>query len=389
MTIMQSPGQRVVALAGCVAALTALAVLPATASAGSLSYDGDTLVLRADPGEANSVTLSSEEPGRLSIYDAAAHALPAGRCQQDDPQYAIVCDIPSAVRVELGDGDDRLVISHTAPAGLIIVGLGGDGRDELKAIAGQTKATFDGGAGPDVLRSEEGDDTLRGGTGADALAGGPGADVLEGGEDDDTLTGDACDRPAPDVLDGGPGLDTLSDWGDCGPGSDRGPVTVTINGRADDGRSGEGDDVRDADVLRLFVPATVIGGDGAETIEVFAPADGQRSTLGGRGGADTLRAGSGRETIDGGAGDDRVEGGFGHDTLIGGSGRDQLCGDSTTAQCGGSGQSCTLPFGNDTIRARDGAIDHVDCGVGRDVAIVDADDVVAANCETVKRRRRQ
>ena len=366
-------------------ALAALALTPAVAAAGTVTYEGATLVVKASPGIANDVTLSSEEPGKLAISDAAAYSFPADRCRQDDPQYAIHCDTPGAVRVELGDGDDRLVVSHTAPAGLAVLGLGGDGRDELKAIDGQTTATFDGGAGTDLLRSEGGSDVLRGGPDADELEGGAGADVLQGGDGADKLTGDACGAAAPDVLDGGAGYDTITDWGDCGPGSDRRPVTVTVNGVADDGRPGEGDDVRDLDVLQLFVPATVVGGDGDETIEVYAPGDGAGSTIDGRGGADSLRTGSSADTLNGGAGADRVEGGFGHDTLTGGPGRDELFGDSTSAQCGGFGQSCTIPFGNDTIDARDGEVDQIDCGVGTDRAIVDAVDVVAANCETVER----
>ena len=366
-------------------ALAALALTPAAAAAGTVTYEGDTLVLRASPGSANSVTLSSEEPGKLAISDADSYSFPADRCRQDDPEYAIHCAIPAGVRVELGDGNDRLVVSHTAPAGLAVLGLGGDGRDELKAIDGQTTATFDGGAGNDLLRSEGGADVLRGGPGDDELEGGGGADVLLGQDGADSLAGDACGPAAPDVLDGGAGYDTISDWGDCGPGSDRRPVTVTVNGVADDGRPGEGDDVRDLDVLQLFVPATVIGGEGNEVIEVYAPGDGAGSALEGRGGSDALRAGSSSDTLDGGSGADRVEGGFGHDMLTGGPGRDELYGDSTSAQCGGFGQSCTIPFGNDTIHARDGEVDQVDCGVGNDRAIVDGVDVVASNCETVER----
>ena len=168
------------------------------------------------------------------------------------------------------------------------------------------------------------------------------------------------------MLDGGAGYDTLTDWGDCGPDSDRRPVTVSLNGVADDGRPGEGDDVRDLDVLRLFVPATVIGDDGVQAVEIYAAADREPSTIEGRGGADDLRAGSGRETIDGGAGDDRIEGGFNHDVLTGGPGRDTIYGDSTAGNCGGYGQSCTIPFGNDVINARDGAADQIDCGPGED-----------------------
>ena len=43
---------------------------------------------------------------------------------------------------------------------------------------------------------------------------------------------------------------------------------------------------------------------------------------------------------------------------------------------------CRSPYGNDTVDARDGEADAVDCGIGEDVAYVDAVDRVS-NCETV------
>ncbi|HKO36959.1 MAG TPA: polysaccharide deacetylase family protein [Solirubrobacterales bacterium] len=59
----------------------------------------------------------------------------------------------------------------------------------------------------------------------------------------------------------------------------------------------------------------------------------------------------------------------GGDTLTGRRGGDRLAGGP----------------GNDRIRARDGAVDRVNCGTGsRDVATVDADDRVAPNCEKVE-----
>jgi hypothetical protein len=368
-----------------VIALAALALIPAAASAGTIGYQGDTLTITAAPGEINDITLGGEEEGRLSISDSNSHSFPGDRCTQLDVDYPIRCEIPGSVRVDVGDGDDRVVVDHMVPGSPAVEVRGGTGNDNLKAIAGNTRLTLDGGAGTDVLRSEDGNDVLRGGPDGDELIGGPGSDVLEGGDGSDKLSGDTCGAPGADVLDGGAGFDTLTDWGDCGPGSDRRPVTVTVNGIADDGRPGEGDDVRDLDALQLFVPATVIGTDGDESVEIYAPADREPSSIQGRGGSDDLRSGSGQETIDGGAGDDRIEGGWGHDTLTGGAGRDVIYGDSTSGNCGGYGQSCTIPFGNDTIDARDGEADQVDCGPGEDKARVDAVDTVAASCETVDR----
>jgi RTX calcium-binding nonapeptide repeat (4 copies) len=366
-------------------AVAALALTPAAASAATIEYSGDTLVVTAAPGEENSLTLGGEQDSKLSVSDATISSFPADRCSQVDVGYAIQCDLPAAVKVDARDGVDRIVVNHMVQGNPAVEVLGGEGDDELKAIAGNTRLTLDGGPGADVLRSEGGNDVLRGGPDADQLTGGAGSDVLEGGDGADTLTGDNCDAVGADVLDGGAGFDTLADWGDCGPGSDRRPVTVTVNGKADDGRPGEGDDVRDLDRVKLFVPATVIGSDGDESVEIYAPADREPSSIQGRGGSDDLRTGSGRETIDGGAGNDRIEGGFNHDVLTGGPGKDTIYGDSTSGNCGGNGQSCTIPFGNDTIDARDGDADQVDCGPGTDKATVDALDTVA-NCETVDRQ---
>jgi hypothetical protein len=74
------------------------------------------------------------------------------------------------------------------------------------------------------------------------------------------------------------------------------------------------------------------------------------------------------DRIAAGDGDDVVRAFAGDDCLDGGSGRDVLAAGP----------------GNDRIRARDGARDTVDCGGGRDVAIVDRSDTVKG-CEAVRR----
>ena len=368
-----------------IAAACAVALVAApAASAGTIAYDGDTLVLTAASGEENFVTFGSEQDGRISISDSGAdHSFPGDRCSRTDVGYPIHCDAPARVKADFGDLDDTIVVDHMVAAGTVVELAAGAGRDSVKAIGANTRLTADGGPGDDTLRSEGGGDVLRGGAGDDELLGNGGADVLEGGDGGDRLTGDACGAPAGDVLDGGAGSDVITDWVQCGPLLDPRPVTVTVDGVANDGRPGEGDDVRDIDTLELFVPATVIGTDEADSVSVFAPADAGPSSIDGRDGDDVLTAGAGSETIRGGAGDDRIEGGWGHDTLTGGPGRDVIHGDATAAQCGGNGQSCTLPFGNDVIDARDGEADTIDCGAGRDTVTADRVDTVAADCETV------
>ena len=101
--------------------------------------------------------------------------------------------------------------------------------------------------------------------------------------------------------------------------------------------------------------------------------------MSGGGGNDTITTGNGPDTVDGGPGDDRITAGFNNDTVTGGPGRDALFSDATGNFCGFF--SCTVPFGNDTVNARDGEADSIDCGVGADRAVTDRIDTVA-NCET-------
>jgi Ca2+-binding RTX toxin-like protein len=86
--------------------------------------------------------------------------------------------------------------------------------------------------------------------------------------------------------------------------------------------------------------------------------------LNGGTGADKLTGGSGRDRLSGGAGNDRLSGGSGNDVLVGGAGRNTYSGGA----------------GNDTIKAKNGQVDKIDCGKGRDVAFVDRRDKVK-HCE--------
>jgi Ca2+-binding RTX toxin-like protein len=108
------------------------------------------------------------------------------------------------------------------------------------------------------------------------------------------------------------------------------PVTVTLDGVANDGATGENDYVR-ADVEDVF----------------GSPGD---------------------DTLTGNDGPNVIVGGFeGNDSLIGGGGHDDLSGRR----------------GDDSIDADDGVSDRVVCGDGVDSATVDDKDHVAASCEAV------
>jgi hypothetical protein len=109
------------------------------------------------------------------------------------------------------------------------------------------------------------------------------------------------------------------------------------------------------------------------TAAVAARPDADRIT--GTKGADVLRGSAGPDLLLGRAGRDRLIGGRGKDTLRGGPGRDEF-----NMRAGAELQG----RGADRIDARDGAPDEINCGAGRDLAIVDAieDGVIA--CEVVR-----
>jgi Tol biopolymer transport system component len=96
-------------------------------------------------------------------------------------------------------------------------------------------------------------------------------------------------------------------------------------------------------------------------------------------GNDRLNGAAGNDCLEGGAGNDRLTGGTGNDRLFGGSGRDLLT--------GGPGRNAYFAgAGNDTVRARNGRREVINCGKGRrDLAVVDRRDRVRG-CERVRRR---
>lgn len=358
-------------------------------AAGSVSYDGAVVhVGEAVPGEQNFVTVGVQTAGVVEISDRGEIAIGGGCVRSDvDPAIAL-CPLPvGGIVIETGGGDDVVgsyIASGQAPLadGALRVSLG-DGNDQFNGnVMGEV---VDGGAGNDTLRGDAGDDRLDGGAGDDVLDGGAGRDQLRAGEGNDRLSGDDSSERGifADVLDGGPGLDTLADYRAQGGESAAPPISVTLDGVANDGRDGEGDDVTAIEVLLPESPGTFVGDDGPNEWHVPAAAPGSR--LSGAGGNDVLRGGDRNgDTIDGGAGDDDISGGFGDDTLVGGPGRDTIAGDRplrcNELHCDLGGGS-----GNDTIEARDGEVDSITCGPGQDRVVADADDVVAADCEIVER----
>jgi Ca2+-binding RTX toxin-like protein len=368
-----------------VAALAAAAALPAAAQAATISYDGDTLVYTAGAGERNSLYVGSEYNGpRVRISDSgAAIASVDARCEIPDGDVAL-CAMPARMRFVLADGADSFATSDGSTLTLPIAVDGGDGDDALDGNPQlDAPETLLGGPGRDRLRGFGGNDDLRGGAGDDRLEGGAGNDTVLGEEGNDELTGDDQAAPGADLVDGGPGIDTMKEYVEYGTDIHP-PANVSLDGIANDGRPGESDDVRSIERMTAYVSGAFVGSDADEEWQIWSNMNSGTSTVSAGAGNDTITGEDAIEIIDGGPGNDVLEGGLNSDTITGGPGQDRIFGDDTdTSRCRGSYVENCILYGNDTIYARDGERDEVDCGPGQDRVVADAIDVLT-NCEMVE-----
>ena len=295
---------------------------------------------------------------------------------------------PGGVQVSTGAGNDKvysmLLGAGTLPDGAVVVDLG-PGNDFFKGDAAGEKVA--GGDGNDELNGWGGPDVLDGGAGDDKLDGEKGGDTLLGGDGNDLIDDDHYAEPTADVIDGGPGLDELEAYSPSDSDARNAPaINVTLGGGADDGKPGEGDDVRNVERLDLGSAGTIVADDAAN--EILLPETGAASTVQALGGNDRVVAGDADlDRIDGGAGDDELIGGFGDDTIVGAPGQDRIRGDRP-ARCNELHCDYGSGFGADTIDARDGEADSVSCGPGVDTVKADALDVVDTRLRERRPRRR-
>lgn len=273
--------------------------------------------------------------------------------------------------------------ARTAPVVVTINSLANDGEAGEKDKVGTDVEEVDGGSGDDRITGNGAPNVLVGFDGNDQLTGAGSDDILDGGAGADTLAG-AGGR---DHLTGGDGPDSFAGGGDLDEASfaDRfTPVSVSIDGVANDGSPGEGDNVKgdvetlrggaDNDTLQGSGDAeTLLGGAGNDTllglggVDVLigdagadvlsggagtdtaswaiyqtpvvvsidgvandgAPGEGDRvdsdvETLVGGAASDVLTGGAGRNTLFGGPGNDVLDGGLGPDQLYGGAGLDAV-----------------------------------------------------------------
>lgn len=92
----------------------------------------------------------------------------------------------------------------------------------------------------------------------------------------------------------------------------------------------------------------------------------------------------GNDTLEGRNGADNLIGKGGRDLLLGGGGKDRLQGDGGRDSFNMlDGEALPAP-GRDRIYARDGHPDSINCGAGRDLAVVDEVEDGVYDCEAVR-----
>jgi Ca2+-binding RTX toxin-like protein len=252
------------------------------------------------------------------------------------------------LRINLGAGNDRLLVDAGAKLGLVQLRVFGDagndllnGTDSAELLNGGDGAdTIIGNAGNDTLNGDAGTDSIDGGAGNDVINGGTGIALLDGGDGDDILTGSILN----DVINGGAGNDTLVglNGNDLLNGMD-GNDSLAGGSGDDNLLGGAGDDTLDGGTDN----DTINGNDGNDRINGF---HGNDQILGGLG-DDTINGGDGNDTIFGESGNDLIGGGDGNDLVQGNDGSDTvLGGDGNDTLRGGSGNDIVLGGdGNDFI----------------------------------------
>ena len=341
-----------------------------------------------------------------------------------------------------GDGDDVFVTGAVADGDDVMTGDAGNDTADYSARTNALTLNIDGtgdsgegaeadsiGTDIEIVKGGAGNDTIVGSSGNDTIFGGPGDDTITGGLGNDTLNGDAGNdtfiegaaTSGADVFNGGAGIDTVS------YAARTNAVTVSIDGVANDGESGELDKVM-ADVENITGGAgddTLTGSTADNVLDGGAGND----TLNGLAGNDTLRGGAGNDIMNGSDGDDTFDegtassgndtfhGGPGVDTvdysgrtndltvvmdgvttggesgeadvvatdvenLKGGAGDDTITGNAADNQLeGGAGVDTIAGLGGDDVIDGGAGADVINCGVGEGDVLLDTTVASAVGCE--------
>jgi Ca2+-binding RTX toxin-like protein len=210
----------------------------------------------------------------------------------------------------LDGGADTDLVSYASRTDGVTIMLGVTSGQEDKILNVENAK---GGSGNDKMVGTDGTNAFFGNGGNDGLQGNGAKDYLYGGEGNDTLWGNAGNdnlvgSTGNDTMDGGPGADWFSGWDGIDQVTYAGytaAVTVTIDGQANDGASGEGDNV---------VPGVeiVIGGQSGDTLT----GDDLANWFYGGPGKDKLFGLGGNDMLDGQGGTDNADGGVNVDTCF-------------------------------------------------------------------------
>jgi len=331
--------------------VAAFAATASVAQAGTLSITApNTITYQATPGEANFFTVNwgnvAAGPDFIPTFsDGVGIEAPlgmgctsegsTGHCDGAGPNPTVI--------VHLGDGNDLAESNNDHAAGHSVQFFGEDGDDDLQSQGS--------------------------------------SDLLDGGPGNDRLQPDDHDAGSGDIVVGGPGVDSL--WLDTAFGGN-GPINASFDGVANDGFAGESDnygaDLENLEGVSTAPSIQFVGNDAPNKVQMRSES---ADVLVGLGGDDMIDAANGNDVVDGGDGNDTIYGGGNDDQIKGGLGLDALSGEGS-----GSGFSISVA-GNDTIDARDGIREQLNCGPGADTAIVDELDVVPQDpgslCEAVDR----
>jgi Ca2+-binding RTX toxin-like protein len=252
----------ILGLALAMAGLQATFAMPSHADTLAALF-GNNLQVVAAAGKVNNITISTDAAGNVLVSDTGdVVRVDAGLCAQVTA-HQVRCQGVLVIGIFAGDLDDTI----TNTSAVSTHQSGGPGRD-----------------------------TLRGGPGGDGLAGGPGDDVAFGNSGNDSFQADGIDGR--DSFSGGPGSDTAAY-------NNRGAAqTITLDGVANDGTAGEGDNLgSDVENVLGGAGADRITGNGAANEIRGGSGDDVINTVDGIGGNDTLSAAGGTDTCNSDAGD--------------------------------------------------------------------------------------
>lgn len=255
-------------------------------------------------------------------------------------------------------GSDNDTVSYSGQSESFTISLDDVAND---GMAGETDNVHTdvenvyGGTGSDTITGSSAANVLVGAAGAGELATG-GVDTISGGAGNDILKkGLSSSTASPgDVFTGGSGSDTVVAYYALTADA----LTITLDGVANDGESGEGDNIA-TDIEIVF------GARGNDAITGSS----SDNKIYGMSGDDNLHGGGGNDQIDGSLGDDRMYGEDGNDRLTGSDGNDILSGSTGTDQFTGNG-------GNDVMYANDGVKEKVTGAAGDDSADTDSLDIL-------------